>query len=459
MKTKTLLSILALAIAMSAFSQNPTMELTFTAENNGQYVPLDSIFIENLTQGGDTTLYAPDTVLVLDYVTSIGDNEATKEKSFSVSQNYPNPFNDKTTVNLYLPDKDDVKITVRDILGRELAHYENTLNRGNHSFAFYSGNQKYYLLTLTGKQTSQTIKMLNANSNSTYGEKCEIVYHEYENKPIGFKSQKSINNFGFSLGDELMLTAYALTAIGNLGSSVIADIPDMSKIYEFDILGGLGCPGMPTVTDIDGNTYNTVQFGTQCWMKENLKTTTYQNGTPIPNVTDAGIWPNLTSGAYVWYENDISWKDLYGALYNWYATVDANGLCPTDWHVPTNDEWTTLTDFIGGTSSPHGNELKSCRRINSPLGGGCNTTEHPRWNEYTTQNYGTDDHGFSGLPGGYRNYVGAFKYSGNYGTWWTTTLDPTTDNAWRRLLSYSYGYVYGPQIGKIVGLSVRCLRD
>ena len=72
------------------------MELTFTAENNGQYVPLDSIFIENLTQGGDTTLYAPDTVLVLDYITSIGDNEAIGENTFSVSQNYPNPFKGKT---------------------------------------------------------------------------------------------------------------------------------------------------------------------------------------------------------------------------------------------------------------------------------------------------------------------------------------------------------------------------
>ena len=111
-------------------------------------------------------------------------------------------------------------------------------------------------------------------------------------------------------------------------------------------------------------------------MKENLKTTTYRNGTAIPNVTDENAWINLTTGAYVWYDNNISWKDLYGALYNWFATVDTNGLCPTGWHVPTDYEWTSLTDFIGGTGEPHGNELKSCRQDNSPLGGGCNQASH-----------------------------------------------------------------------------------
>ena len=459
MKTKILLSVLAITLTISAFSQKSTMELTFTAENNEQYVPLDSIFIENLTQGGDTTLYAPDTVLVLDYITSIGNNETIEENTLSVSQNYPNPFNGKTTVNLYLPEKDDIKITIRDILGREQAQYNNTLNQGNHSFAFYSGNQKYYLLTVTGRKTSRTIKMLNANINTVNSEKCKIVYIGNKGNAISFKTRKAINDFGFNLGDELMFTAYTLTAIGNLGSSVIVDIPDMSKIYEFDILGGLRCPGMPTVTDIDGNKYNTVQIGTQCWMKENLKTTTYQNGTPIPNVTGATAWHDLTTAAYVWYDNDISWKNLYGGLYNWYATVDANGLCPTGWHVPTNYEWVALTNFIGGTGSPHGNELKSCRQVNSPLGGGCNTTEHPRWEEDTYYgNYGTDDYGFSGLPGGTRSSDGPFSAIGNNGIWWPST-EVSSGIAWGRYLYFYAGDVTMYHDFKQEGFSVRCIRD
>ena len=217
------------------------------------------------------------------------------------------------------------------------------------------------------------------------------------------------------------------------------------------------CPGMPTVTDIDGNTYNTVQIGDQCWMQENLKTTSYNNGTSIPNITDNIDWLSLTTGAYVWYNNDISWKGSYGALYNWYATVDTKGLCPTGWHIPTDDEWTILTDYIGGIDFPHGNELKSCRQINSPDSGECNTTEHPRWEE--NFNYGTDNYGFSGLPGGIRN-IGAGNFSdiGETGFWWSST-ENTSYYGWIRALDYSIGFVVLGGNGKAYGNSVRCLRD
>ena len=452
MKTKTLLSVLAFGFFVSAFGQKPTMELTFAAENNGQYVPLDSILIENLTQGGDTILYAPDTILVFDYITSIGDNKVIGNNSFSVLQNYPNPFNGKTTVNLVLPQKDNIKITVRDILGRELAYYENTLYQGGHSFAFYSGNEKSYLFTVTGKQTSKTIKMLDTGNNTTKKGKCSLAYNGYENNMIGYKSYKAINAFVFNIGDELKYIAYT-----DVEETELIDSPTSSQIYTFQFDGWTPCPGSSVVTDIDGNTYNTVQIGDQCWMKENLRTTTYQNGTQIPNVADGDVWSNLTTGAYVWYNNDISMKQTYGAMYNWYTTVDNNGLCPIGWHVPTNDEWIILIDFIGGTSSPHGNELKSCRQVNSPLGGGCNTTEHPRWNEYYCH-WGTDDYNFSGLPGGVRCFDGTFYFIGNYGVWWTST-ESSSDDAWGHGLYFGYGHVGEYNDSKRRGFSVRCLRD
>ena len=452
MKTKTLLSVLVLGFTISAFGQNATMELTFTAEDNGQNIPLNSILIENLTQGGDTTLYAPDTVLVLDYLTSTNDIEIIGDDIFFISQNYPNHFKGKTEVDLLLPENEHVKIIVRDILGGELAQYENTLNHGRHSFTFYSGSQKYYLLTVIGEQSSKTIKMLNANIYTHYTRRCKIVYNGYEDEMIGYNSQKKINSLGFESGDELKYTCYS-----DIGERTITDSPSSNQTYTFQFGGSEPCPGMPTITDIDENTYNTVQIGSQCWMAENLKTTTYQNGVPIPKVTNDADWMNLTTGAYAWYGNAISWKDPYGALYNWFTTVDANGLCPTGWHVPTNDEWTVLTDFIGGTSIPYGNELKSCRKVNSPLGEGCNTSEHPRWDEHNTH-YGTDDYGFSGLPGGYRYLDGIFFNIGGDGLWWSSTANTST-KAWDRDLDYDRGFVGKGDYPKRAGFSIRCVRD
>jgi uncharacterized protein (TIGR02145 family) len=192
-------------------------------------------------------------------------------------------------------------------------------------------------------------------------------------------------------------------------------------------------------------------------MKENLKTTTYSNGTAIPNVPDGNAWSALSTGAYVWHGNDISWKESYGALYNWFATVDPNGLCPDGWHVPTDEEWTDLTNYIGGIGPPYGNELKSCRQVNSPLGGGCNTTEHPRWEEHNN-NWGTDDYGFSGLPGGSRYMYGAFYSLGTYGYWWSST-EQTQTYAYLRFLRNDGANVLYVYSIKPTGYSVRCLKD
>ena len=452
MKKKCSILILTFGLIVNAFSQKPTIELTFTAKNYLQHVPLDIILIENLTQGGDTTLYAPDTVFVIDYVSNIDNNQNVGDNIFYVSQNYPNPFNEQTDVSVCLPKKEYIIITVRDILGREQVRYEKTLKQGKHTFSFYPGCEKYYLFTVTGEQASKTIKMVNTMGNKVSGGKCRIVQREYKIDNNGFKSQQAINGFVFNPGDELKYTAY--TYIGELS---IIDSPTGNQTYEFQYTG-IPCPATPTLTDIDENTYNTVQIGEQCWMKENLETTTYRNGTPIPNITDSIQWGTLTNGAYVWYDNDISWKDLYGALYNWYTVIDSNSLCPTGWHVPSQEEWMALTDFIGGWIPPYGDMLKSCRQVNSPLGGDCLTSEHPRWEAYGDY-YGTDDFGFSGLPGGNRYFEdGLFTCLGEVGFHWTTTEFSST-GAHVTVLLHNYDLVAHSFRHKNEGFSVRCLKD
>nr|NQU90946.1 fibrobacter succinogenes major paralogous domain-containing protein [Bacteroidota bacterium] len=221
--------------------------------------------------------------------------------------------------------------------------------------------------------------------------------------------------------------------------------------------GTISPPCGTPLTDIDGNTYSTVKIGTQCWTRENLKTTRFNNGGAIAHLTDNTQWSNNLSGAYCWYNNDTSWKDKYGALYNWEVLYSSREVCPLGWHTPTVEDWATLTTHLGGTGSPYGNQLKSCRQINSPLGEDCSTSEHPRWNENST-NYGTDDHGFSALPGGYRRSDGGFEKIGQNSYWWTSTSNFHLSGE-ARYLAFSSGGVSSQAYGRNQGFSIRCVRD
>ncbi len=196
------------------------------------------------------------------------------------------------------------------------------------------------------------------------------------------------------------------------------------------------------VRDYDGNVYGVITIGTQKWMTENLKTTKYNDGTDIPLVTDGTAWSILTTPGYCWYNNDqAAYGNTYGALYNWYP-VETGNLCPDGWHVPSDAEWTQLTDYLGGESV---------------AGGKLKETGTTHWNSPNTG--ATNESSFTALPGGQRSYNGAFLDIGYNGYWWSSTEDGAT-YAWRRDLDYGYaGVGREPPYGKKNGFSVRCVRD
>jgi uncharacterized protein (TIGR02145 family) len=222
-----------------------------------------------------------------------------------------------------------------------------------------------------------------------------------------------------------------------------------------------GTGSAPTVTDIDGNIYPIVNIGDQWWMAENLRTTSYRNGEAIPTGLDDTEWANTTSGAYAIYphqggitENDVEginsdaeMVDAYGMLYNWYAVDDNLGLCPTGWHVPSDAEWTTLVDHLGGAGIA-GGKMKSTRTYPDP---------HPRWD---LPNAGANNEsGFSGLPGGERlGYPLTYGYIGGFGNLWSSTEDDT-EFAWSRVLHDNVSIVDRDYHIKWGGFSVRCLMD
>jgi uncharacterized protein (TIGR02145 family) len=200
-----------------------------------------------------------------------------------------------------------------------------------------------------------------------------------------------------------------------------------------------------TVTDIDGNTYNTVQIGTQVWMSENLKTSRYRNGGSIPYVVGNSDWQALTTGAWSNYNHDAANDPIYGKLYNWYTTL-GDTLCPAGWGVPTDDEWTSLTAYLGGESV---------------AGGKMKTIGTTYWNSPNTG--ATNESGFSVLPGGFRTSDGSFSRIRDSAFFWSAT-EGDGYSAWYRRLSSDNGNVYRDynfidNSTESSGASVRCLRD
>jgi uncharacterized protein (TIGR02145 family) len=197
-----------------------------------------------------------------------------------------------------------------------------------------------------------------------------------------------------------------------------------------------------TVTDYDGNVYHTVNIHGQIWMVENLKSTHYNDGSgaEITNVTD-NTWGSLTTPAYCWYNNDVSYKTTYGALYNWYAASDSR-LAPSGWHVPNKDEWNTLINNLSGDTTIVGGKLKEAG------------TTH-----WVSPNTGADNSsGFTALPGGSHYTNGSFYFNGKYGWYWSTTESSATE-AWHPYLVYNSSTITRLPGSKSIGFSVRCIKN
>ena len=449
MKKLTLLISIVCFLLINVYSQT-TLELTFTAEYSEQYVPIDSILIENLTQGEDSTLYAPDTVLILDYLAGISDNESIGKNNFTVSQNYPNPFTDQTTISICLSEKEKIEINIHDILGRKVGLYENVLTRGNHKFTLYPGNEKVYFLTVTGEYASKTIKILNANGGSKIVSQCKIVYTSYDGASLSFKDQKAGNGFAFELGDQLRYIAYANTVNEVNGSSVTEDAPQTSSLYELEITEGVPCPGAPTIK-YEGLVYNTVQIGDQCWLKENLNI-----GSMILGNLDMNN--NGVVEKYC-FENNPDNCGIYGGLYQWNemmqydSTNGGQGICPDGWHIPTDEEMKILEGTVDSeypVGDPEWDQIWLFRGYDVCVG----LKSITGWG-YLGE--GTDLYGFKALPGGDRDPDGYFSGSDHFHIW-SSTIDLYDMMLWRWITSTEPD-VYRGVAENEYGFSVRCIKD
>ena len=243
---------------------------------------------------------------------------------------------------------------------------------------------------------------------------------------------------GLTNGTSYTFTVIATNEVGNSVSSSASTAVILFKC------------GTSTVSDYDGNPYNTVLIDNQCWTRENLKVTKYNDGTDIPNVTNGSAWATLNTGARAVYEVSgtpvSSYVGTYGYLYNWYAVNDSKKICPKGWHVPSTAEWSLSINYMGGFSVA-GDNMKST---------GDNVAGTGLW---VPTNTGTDFYGFTAHPGGYRFQNGDFFNINRDAKFWHATENSVTSNANTLELDYRFPVAPTGFKSKVSGLSVRCLKD
>jgi uncharacterized protein (TIGR02145 family) len=211
-----------------------------------------------------------------------------------------------------------------------------------------------------------------------------------------------------------------------------------------------------TIIDIDGHIYGIIQIGEQLWMAENLKVTHFNNGDEIPTGYSDSEWDTIWDDAYAVYDDDPSNAENYGNLYNWFAVDDSRGICPENYHIPTDDEWYILLEYLGGAPSGSaenwliaGGKMKDVGTIEDGDG---------LW--HTPNEGATNESGFISIPGGFRHMNGDnFVEKGFYSMYWSSTEEYYTDAVFMWYLRYDTSRLYRGMFGWQAGLSVRCLAD
>ena len=421
---------------VSAFGQNPYLILIFTAVDDTTNVQIDSIKVMNRTQHCDTVLYWPDTVLILG--SQFGTSEFNETgKELQVFQNYPNPATDHTTISIYIPEKDELGIIITDVMGRVIVKSERVLDRGIHVFEYLPANTGISFFTVFWRGETSSISILcTASELQRIG---SLYYERSIPTSLSPKSCGAIENFIFSFGDTLRYTAYAKTVNEVNGSDVIEDAPQTHETYKFDITEGIPCHGTHTV-NYGGQVYNTVQIGSQCWLKENLNVGTMLDS--LENATDNGIIEKYC------YRDQMDNCIIYGGLYHWdemmqYSTqASTQGICPPGWHLPSLEEWLMLIEYLGGEEV---------------AGGKMRETGTTHWNPPNT--CATNISGFTALPGGTITF-GLFIWA-EYGLYATSTehLWFPVEAFWFMLGSNGCHIALNDNQGNSQGISVRCVKE
>lgn len=439
-KALLVLSVIVGTLNLNLNGQN--LAITFSGDNNGEDVTLDSLYIKNLTQEASIMLYAPDSTINL-LIVGLNELSANQSSFFNLSQNSPNPFKDKTELDIFMDKDGKLKVEVFTLLGQRVAHYQKSVLKGTHQFSFLSGGESVYLLSATAYGVTKSIKMF-CTSDLKRG--CKIEYIGNKSANDYFKSEEQSKDFPFELGDEILFVSY-----NDLGESGLLDSPEESKTYTFQFATNIPCVGAPTV-DYEGHTYHTIQIYNQCWFKENLNV-----GEMIP--TSQSQTNNNIIEKYCPLDDEYYCNTFAGALYKWNEMMnytiepEVQGICPEGWHIPSDLDWQILEGAVDSVYGIGNSEWNNTDWRGSDAGGNLKSTSSEYW--YPPNTGATDAFGFSALPGG---YIVQGEYWGPEwkGFFWSSD---NVQHFFRNVDSDQVRIKRGNGVGAGLAISVRCLKD
>lgn len=414
-----------LFLLMVGFIKTQAQDYLISFEGSGAATIVDSVRVENLTQGTSLTVGSENQLQLLGTISHVDPVREYTGKSLLV---YPNPSEEEFILEFTAETDATVRIELSDLSGRIVQKAQFFLSRGRNYFRCIGLNAGVYLVQVQSASYYYTTKVI--SRSTSLNPTCIIQIgqtNDHANPGMAIrKCAASVIQMQYSSGDLLKFTGRS-----DVYGTVIMDVPAESKTITFNFV---------PCNDYDNNNYTVVQIGGQLWMAENLKTTKYSNGDDIPEVTGQSNWMGLSTGAYCYFGNDPDNAPVYGCLYNWYAAIDVRNPCPANWHVPSDAEWIVLTSFLGGEAI---------------AGGKMKETGIVHW--FSPNTGATNESGFTVIAGGSRSY-GNFDFMGYGGSFWSTT--PFDDIfAWNRDIFYYNTMANRHGTDKKSGLSVRCIKN
>lgn len=391
--------------------------ISFTGTGSSSVVT--AIKVNNLRSGVSLTLNGGD-ILHLKAPSAIEGRDPDNDALVI----YPNPMDNQSLITFIAPGTGNAEIRIVDLTGKTNYRTISMLSGGKHTFLASGINEGIYFVSISGNNYHHSGKLISRATNNRIMKIEDISHGQNE---AGFrKNMGSIIDMEYINGDQIIFEG-----ISGIYSTIVPDVPIGSKTITFTFV---------PCTDAANNNYPTVHIGNQTWMASNLNYGTRINGS----------WEQTDNSVVEKYSyKDIETNcDEYGGLYQWnevmqYSTAaGTRGICPTDWHVPTNEQWTILRTSLGGTLL---------------AGGRMKETGTIHWGSPNTD--ATNSSGFTGLPGGYRDMsVGGFYYMNDSGHFWTST-ESSSASVWYWSLGFDNAYLGQGEKNKLNGYSVRCLKN